>query len=123
MSKFNIELLPGASDGDRERAFQLCCSLDALLPVLVLRMEEELGVLLSADRRNLLAQVQTLGAEEVALRALAAVLTNAAERIGPRNARITFALHREDSTTDSRGCKASVDRMRRLLHEGVVTPV
>lgn len=126
MAKFKIELLSGASAADRDRADQLCGSLDALWPLLIERMEEELSKLLEVDRRTLLAQVQVLGAEEVTHRALSAVLSHAAERLGPRNARITFALHREDSTTESRGCKASVDRMRRLLQEeveGVVNPI
>ena len=125
MAKFKIELLPGASHADHDRAALLCRSMDALWPALVERMEDELSKLMDVDRRMLLAQVQTLGAEEVAARALCAVLTNAGERIGPKNARITFALNRGDSTTHSRGCKAAVDRMRRLLHEeeGVDTPV
>lgn len=122
MGKFKIDLLPGASATDQRCAEHLCEVLERQLEETTRRMQRQLAKLLESDRRQLLQQVKSIGEEEVAHRLLAAVSANAGERLGPPRARLNYTLNREDSSTESRNCKANIDRLRKMLAETVVDP-
>ena len=120
MPRFNIDLMSGASEGDRRRAEHLCDVLTRIWPTIARDLEQNIATLINDDRGHLLKEVAVNGAEEVGYRVLCAVFANAAEKSGPQLSKLSFTLHKSDSTLAARNCKAQVDRMRKLLQEEAV---